>query len=233
MGQPVDESKATGSWTRTWEGLVSADLTKALLEIGTLRRLADREALYQRGDPGNQLVGVRSGALRLAVVSPDGAESVAGIYGAGTWFGEVSLFDERPRPTGAYSVGTTEVLLVPSKRVLEILDGHPQWYRDFARVLCNKLRLALTHIEGAILPTSVRVGLRLLDLSMGRNVALRLSQEDLGRMLGLTRQSINKELRAFEDCGFLEIRRGELVLLDCAALRRHIVERGGADLLAS
>ena len=233
----MSESTASGSWSRTWEGLASPGLTQALAQIASLRRLSDREALYHRGEPGHYLVGIRSGALRLSAAGADGSEVTVGIYGAGTWFGEVSVFDQRPRPSDAHALGPTEVMLVPGVRLLEVLDANPLWYRDFARVLCNKLRLAMAHIESAILPPPVRVALRLLDLAQGmgepggEGMMLKLSQEELGRMLGLTRQSINKALRLLEDRGWLLIRRSELVLLDSAALRAYVIEGGGGDLL--
>lgn len=230
----------SGSWSRTWDGLASSELSEALARLGTVRRLVDREALYERGDPGRDLYGVRLGYLRLGVILPDGHEGLIGLYGPGTWFGEVSFFDERPRPSGAYAVGDgTEVLVVPAAKLRAVLDQNPVWYRDFARVLCNKLRLALGHIEGTMLPVSVRVGLRVLDLAQaygrpapdGVVIGLRLPQEELGRMLGLTRQSVNKELRAFGERGWLRLRRGEITLMDVPALRRHVVDNGGSDLL--
>lgn len=232
---------ASGSWSRTWDGLASPELGEALSRLASVRRLAEREALYERGDPGRDLYGVRAGYVRLGAILPDGHEGLIGLYGPGTWFGEVSFFDERPRPSGAYAVADgTEVLVVPAAKLRAVLDQNPVWYRDFARVLCNKLRLALAHIEGTMLPVSVRLALRLLDLAQvygraggeGVVIGLRLPQEELGRMLGLTRQSVNKELRALEERGWLRLGRGEIALLDVPALRRHVLDHGGQDLLA-
>jgi CRP/FNR family transcriptional regulator, cyclic AMP receptor protein len=217
-----------GSWSRTWDGVASPELTAALASVATRRKLVDRELLYQRGEPGTELFGVHSGYLRLSVSNSDGMEGFVGYYGPGTWFGEVSIFDELPRPTDAYAVGPTEVLVVPAAALRQILDLNPLWYRDFARVLCNKLRFALAHIESTVLPISVRIGSRLLDLAQvyglpsQDGLRLKLSQEDLARMLGVTRQSINKELRGFERDGWLSLHRGEIILRDVPALQRHV-----------
>lgn len=239
MTKPPDESSPKGSWSRTWDGLVSPELSQALFEASTLRKLVDGEMLYRRGDQSRELFGVSSGRLRLSITTADGSESLVGLYGPGTWFGEVTCFDERPRPTDVHAVGQTEVRVVPADKLRAILDRNPIWYRDFARVLCNKLRLALAHIETTILPISVRVGLRVLDLAEAYRfgdanspIEITLSQEELARMLGVTRQSVNKELREFERRGWVKLGRGKLVLLEGAALREH-VERGGAsELLA-
>jgi CRP/FNR family transcriptional regulator, cyclic AMP receptor protein len=228
------------SWSQPWRDIASPELSAALAAIGSRRRLADGALLYARGDPGSELYGVHSGAIRLAAHTQDGDEALLGLYPPGSWFGEMSMFDELPRPTSAYAVGETELLVVPAARLRQVLDGNPLWYRDFARVLCNKLRLSLAHIESTYLPLSVRIVLRLLDLARaygqptedsGIIIGLRLPQEDLARMLGLTRQSVNKELRALEDRGWLRIHRGRVTLLDDSALRRHVRETGGGDLL--
>lgn len=227
------------TWSQPWRDIASPELSAALAGIGTRRTLADGELLYARGDPGSELYGVHSGCIRLAAQTQDGNEALLGLYPPGTWFGEMSLFDELPRPTSAYAVGATGLLIVAATKLRLLLDGNPLWYRDFARVLCNKLRLSLAHIESTYLPVSVRVVLRLLDLAQaygrpeagGIVIGLRLPQEDLARMLGLTRQSINKELRALQERSWLGIRRGQISLLDAAALRRHVREAGGSDLL--
>ena len=232
------------TWSQPWRDIASPELGAALAAIGRQRALADGELLYARGDPGSELYGVGSGFIRLAAQTQDGEEALLGLYPPGSWFGEMSLFDELPRPTSAYAVGQTELLVVSAAALRRMLDGKPLWYRDFARVLCNKLRISLAHIESTYLPLSVRIVLRLLDLAQaygqpldgeagagGIVIGLRLPQEDLARMLGLTRQSVNKELRGLESSGWLHIQRGRITLLDPAALRRHVREAGGGELL--
>lgn len=226
-------------WSESWRDIASAELTAALTALGQRRRLADGQMLYARGERGSELIGVVSGLVRLVGLTPDGHEGLLGLYRPGTWFGEVSLFDELPRPTDAIAVGATEVLIVPAARLHAVLDQNPRWYRDFARVLCHKLRLALTHIESAMLPVSVRVGLRLLDLAEaygrptddGVLIDLSLPQEDLARMLGLTRQSVNKELRGFQAQNWLRLHRGRITLSEAGALRDHVRAHGGGAVL--
>ena len=225
------------AWSRPWREVASDELSAALETIGSSRHCADGQIIYQRGDPGAELYGVKSGLVRAAAFTPNGYEGLLGLYPAGTWFGEVSLFDDLPRPVTTYAVGETELLVVRAARLRELLDRNPVWYRDFARVICHKLRGALTHIEGGFLPASMRIATRLLDLARaygrpgadGLALALPLPQDDLAHMLGLTRQSVNKELGVLERAGWIKRRRGAISLCDPAALRRHVLEGGGSD----
>ncbi|MDD3764516.1 MAG: Crp/Fnr family transcriptional regulator [Nevskiales bacterium] len=226
-------------WSENWSSIVSPELSAALAGLGHRRMLASGEQLYGRGETGTDLIGVVSGLIRIVGITPDGYEGLLGLYRPGSWFGEMSLFDRLPRPGDAVAVGETEVLIVPGQRLLELLDAHPQWYRDFARVLSHKLRMALTHIESTTLPVSARVGLRLLDLAAayarpaddGVLIDLSLPQEELARMLGLTRQSVNKELRQFQSRGWLQLQRGRITLTDIPALRREVRATGGGAVL--
>lgn len=228
-------AKRSAAWSQHWQDIASPELTATLTAMGTSRRLGGGQMLYAKGDPGDALYGVQSGLIRMISAGKDGSESLLGLYAPGTWFGEISLFDELPRPASAYAVGDTELLVVSAAALREVLGRHPAWYRDFARVLCNKLRLTLEHMEDEALPTSVRIVQRLLDLGQaygqtgpgGVVIGLKLPQEDLGRMLRLSRQSVNKELRALETRGWLRIRRGEISLLAMDALRRHVRDGGG------
>lgn len=235
----METTSLGGCWGRTWDGFASPELTTVLTKIGTLRTLSNRDLLYQRGTPGTELYGIRSGYVRLSAVTESGQEGIIGIYGPGTWFGEVSFFDAGPRPANAQAIGRTEVLVVSAAQLRSILEANPIWYRDFARVLCNKLRVAVNNLASALLPASVRVALRLLDLAEaygitepeGILIRLNLPQDELARMLGLTRQAVNIELRAFERPGLIKLSRGKIQLRDVDGLRRYVRQGGGGDLL--
>lgn len=237
----TDSPSRPAWWSETSRDIVSPELLAALAGLATPHRLGDGELLYARGDASADIIGVRSGLIRIVAVTAEGYEGLLGLYRAGTWFGEVSFFDGLPRPADAYAVGDTEVLVVPAARLHALLQRHPRWYRDFARVLSHKLRSALAHIESSFLAPSVRIALRLLDLAEGYGkpaeagiaIDLVLPQEDLARMLGLTRQSVNKELRAFQGRGWIEIRRGRITVTQPAALRAHVAGHGGAALLGA
>lgn len=231
----MSQAEHKPAWSEPWNGLASPALGRALESVATQKSLADGELLYAHGESGRHMYGVARGIVRIVQHSIDGQEGLLGLYGPGTWFGEVSMFDQRPRPVSAYAEGETLLWVINAAQLQGVLDVNPIWYRDFAKVLCNKLRLALGHIQSTSLPVGVRLAGRLLDLGQAygfgpsqQQVNIDLSQEDLARMLGLTRQTINKELREMERLGWLKLGRGRVTLLDHAALQecvsRHLGE---------
>jgi len=224
MGSMPDDALL---WSRLWLDGAPAELTRALTAAARPRRLQDGELLYAKGDTATGLIGVRRGIVRNVHVAGDGRELLFGLFAAGSWFGEISLFDEAPRPLHAYAMGETEVLLVPTVAFHAALEAHPQGYRHFARVLCHKLRVAFEMLEDQSRPLHLRLARRLLDLGAvygqttpeGLLLNLPLPQEELARMLATTRQSINKELRVLSQHGLVAMQGGRVLLRDAHALR--------------
>ncbi|TXH02943.1 MAG: Crp/Fnr family transcriptional regulator [Nevskiaceae bacterium] len=216
-------------WSSQWLRDAPPELLAKLTALSRRRRLADGALLYARGDAPEGLYGVVRGLIRIELVAADGRELLGALYSPGDWFGEMSLFDDRPRAVHARAVGDTEILLLPAAQFRALLDAEPQWYRLFARVLSEKLRLAIAAMEDILLmPLSARLARRLADLARvygrpvpdGTLIDLHLPQEDLGRMLGATRQSVNKELKAMEAAGQILLQQGRLILRNTAPAPR-------------
>ncbi len=230
---------SNSNWSRPWEGVVSDDLTSALESISLRRTYMTGDVVYRRGDVNRDMFGVVTGVVRMMFTSPDGRELIAGLYTPGTWFGEVSVFDHGPRPTDAVVMQDAELLIAPAARVSELLDSNPLLYRELARVVCGKLRVAFDFVEDTFMPMAVRVARRLLDLcethgvpvTEGLMIDLRLSQVDLAQMLGLARQSINREVKALEAAGLIGQMGGRIFVRNQPGLQRwledQIAQAGG------
>ena len=229
-GQAVDDGSPF------WD--LPPDTAAQFASLAGRRRLADGELLYARGDPAEALFGLARGRIRLSNVGPDGREVLVMLFEPGDWVGEVSLFDGLPRTHDAHAVGECEVYVLPKARLLALLDAEPRLYRYFAARLARALRWALSYIDDAMfLPLSARLAKRLLDLARvyGGGTApgldLHLTQEDLGRMLGTSRQSVSKELKRWEARGWISLEYGKVVVRDETALQGLIDGAAGVGIL--
>src|SRR5258708_3438404 len=86
-----------------FEGL-DEEGTRALRAGVTEVELARGERLFDEGDDGDQLYVVLDGKIKLTRASADGRENLTSVLGPGEMFGELSLFDPRPRTMGAVAV---------------------------------------------------------------------------------------------------------------------------------
>ena len=109
--------------------------------------LTDGEMLHARGDEPKGLYRIFSGQIKVSSVSPGGKEFVLAYLEPGHWFGEISLFDGSPRTHDAHALGETHLEVLNINEFNRILTAHPELYRYFYKLICNRLRMAFHYIE--------------------------------------------------------------------------------------
>jgi CRP/FNR family cyclic AMP-dependent transcriptional regulator len=207
-------------------------VVEELMAVSLLRKFADGDCVYAKGDDGDGLLGVVQGRIRLSNSSRDGKELLVMLIEPGDWIGEISLLDGLPRSLDAFAMGDCAVLFLPRARFDFLLKSKPELYQYFIPMLCRKLRLALSYVEGvALFPLPVRLAQRILELltfygvvddKPGILIDMHLPQEDLAKMLGVSRQAISRELKRLEAEGIIELAYGQLRVLDKAALQQEL-----------
>ncbi|AZD13173.1 Crp/Fnr family transcriptional regulator [Pseudomonas chlororaphis] len=209
-----------------WFSRLPVQLQNSLLANARLRSLAPGQRLFQRGDPPCGLYAVLEGTVRIGAVSEEGKEALLSLVEAPHWFGEISLFDGQPRTHDAYAVGPCSLLNVPQAALLELLDEHPQYWRQLALLMSHKLRLTFINLEQlSLMPAPARVANRLLMIARGYGETdtprrlLHLPQEQLALLLSLSRQTTNQILKDLQGQGILKLGYGEIEILDEARLR--------------
>ncbi|WP_248805399.1 Crp/Fnr family transcriptional regulator [Pseudomonas sp. MWU13-2100] len=212
--------------TGHWFNHLPAHLQDSLLATAKGRRLTPGQRLFQRGDPPCGLYAVLEGSIRVGAVSEKGKEALLGVIELPYWFGEISLFDGLPRTHDAYAVGHTILLQVPQDILLKLLDERPEYWRQFALLMSQKLRLTFIGLEQlSLMPAPARLAHRLLliaegygELNCSRQL-LEVSQEQLAAMLSLSRQTTNQILQDFQQQGILRTNYGGIEILDLERLR--------------
>jgi CRP-like cAMP-binding protein len=228
--EPVPPSLLPALRSHTWFASCAGEMQEALIERARLWYLKAGEPLFARGDDQNSLCCVVAGALRVGSINPrDGSHHLTLYLEPYQWVGEIALIDRKPRSQDAVA-DTDSTVLVIQQAVLESwLDENPQYWRDIARLACGKLRLMLMAMEdSASLSIEQQLARRLVfaATSYGHAVQptlrrrLRLPQEYLARMLGVSRQTINKALKSLASERVIAVHYAEIEILDVKALAR-------------
>jgi CRP/FNR family transcriptional regulator, cyclic AMP receptor protein len=232
VAPPVDLSPLTQS---RWFQPLPAEFAQALLALGHVRTLAAGQALFLRESPPCGLYGIVSGSVRFSGhggQADASREALLAVLTPGDWFGEIGLFDAAPRTHDAHAGEDSTLLHVGQADLLEWLQDHPAHWRDLGLLMADKLRAAFVNMEAhMLLAPPQRLAQRLLLLAQGHAVGealpvwrptLNITQDELARMLGLSRQTVNQILQNFKESGLIGQQRGELQILDAAALRERI-----------
>ncbi len=196
--------------------------------------------IYLRGDEAGAFYGIEAGRVRFSAASPDGKEFVLDYADAGQWFGEIGLFDAGPRVVDAHTATATELVELSRGDLLEICRAAPELPLRFIELFSARIRVAEEIIvDAAFLTLPARLAKRLLALAedpsrteravQGSNTApsVRISQDELGRLTGVTRESAGRQLKSWEREGLVALEYGRVRLLDAAALRRIVATQTG------
>lgn len=220
------------------EVLRKAPLFEALDEedTGALRssvsevRLGRGQTLFNEGDEGDRLYVILSGKVKLTRTAMDGRENLLGVLGPSEMFGELSLFDPRPRTASAVAVTDSVLAGLGHDDLRPFLSSRPHVSLQLLKALAARLRrtndvmadLVFTDVPG-------RVAKALLELADkfgkegedGLHVHHDLTQEELAQLVGASRETVNKALAEFALRGWLRIEAKAVVLLDVERMRRR------------
>lgn len=199
------------------------DVQALLLSQARFKPLAAGESLFLKGSMPDALFGVVSGCLRVSVAADSGREAVIAMLEPGHWFGEVSLLIGKQRVYDTLAVEPSEIAIVNAEEFHALVDSRREVLMAFTRLVCLRLRQALAWIDDAILmPLPARLAKRMLALETraqdGGSAVLAVSQEDLAMMLGVSRQSVNRQLRQWEGEGIVRLHYGRIEVIDADKL---------------
>lgn len=196
--------------TDKWYRACPPELQAALVRLSRPIRLSDGQELFQRGETESGMYCVLDGALLISNVNEDGRVAVLSQFEPCQWFGEIATLDRGTRHFSAHANGSTEVLFVPGDALVPWLNQHPLCWRDIGILACNKLRVMLDAIqETSFLSLEQRILKRLERIATGYGSRVtpcrrvNVPQEVIAQMMGVSRQSANKALKALEEVGLI------------------------------
>lgn len=195
------------------------------------RDFARGELVFQQGDEGTALYVVRRGEVAIRLGSSDGREVTLSLMGRGQAFGELALLDGEARSADAVAREPSQLLVLQREDFLALLRERPLMAEALLAELSRTVRRVTATVQGAaFLGGRARLARALLELARtqgelqpgGVLLGPRLTQTELARLVGATRESVNKWLRAYEREGVLRKERGRVVLLSPERLRGEI-----------
>jgi len=208
-----------------WFGGLPLAERKAMLAAADVVHVRAGEMLYRKGDAVGGFIGVVQGAFKVSTLGEDGREGILSVVEAGNWFGEASLLDGLPRPHDATAVQASVVLLIQAQAFKRLMQ-RSAFARAIAALLCARVRVLYGLVEDAMLrSTRTRIARRLLTLSRGdatmasdARSSVAVSQEALAMMLGITRQTLSKELKTLVHDGVLNLGYGRIEIVSMPEL---------------
>jgi len=196
---------------------------EALAAASRVRTFRRGQVIFSAGDPGDTVMVVMSGRIKVVVRSADGGELTLTVIGPGAMFGEVGVADGGPRSADAEALEESRLLLIPREMILDLCGRVP----TVAQALLVSVAAILRRLTDAasdlvFLDLPRRVAKVLLGQPRGEDGVIRpfMSQEELAHQAGGSRQSVNAALRGFERRGWIQVSGRTVTVTQAAALSR-------------
>ena len=207
------------------------DANAALREAMRQEQFQRGQTIFNEGDQGDKLYAVIEGKVKLARTAPDGRENLQAVLGPGEMFGELSLFDPKPRTAGAIAVTDSVLASLAHDALRPWITGRPAVAVQLLKALAQRLRRTNDVLADLVFSdVPARVAKALLGLAErfgqptpeGLHVAHDLTQEELAQLVGASRETVNKALADFSARGWLRIESRAVVIKDVEGLTRRV-----------
>jgi len=184
------------------------------------RRMRRGEMLMRAGDPGLFMMIVTLGEVRVQLTGEAGQRQILATLGPGAVLGEIAVFDGETRTADVVAATNGQVGVIERAAVLRLLEQDPQFALNVITALCGRLRNTVGQLEAMVFQdVATRLAASLLRLAVGgKPRRLDMTQEQLGQLIGASREIVNKRLRMLAADGILQLAPGRIVLLDEARL---------------
>lgn len=205
-----------------WLGQGGRELADAFLAHGRFVPLTAGQWAHAEGDDEAGVLVVLRGALQIYCKAPGDREVLINHIGVGAALGQTTRFGGGPRLVTAIAAEDALVLQVSDRALSRIAHEAPRLWEAVSALLYLQLR-NLLELVGALaaLPPRERLARRLVQMARtSPQATLRVTQEALGEMVGMTRKTANLHLAALEREGLVRRAYGGLTITDLAGLRR-------------
>ena len=181
--------------------------------------------IFAKGDPGVSLFAIRKGRVKITVPLVDGHDAVFNRMTDGDIFGEIALFDGLPRTADAVAITDCELFVIERRNFLPLVHEEPQIALKLIEILCARLRKTTQQAENLMfLHLPARLAKTLLRLSLGDGTTaerkIAITQKDLANIIGMSRESTNRQLRLWKKHKWVRPERGGIVILSVKALEQ-------------
>jgi CRP/FNR family transcriptional regulator, cyclic AMP receptor protein len=181
----------------------------------TTREYRNKQVVFSQGDPADAVFFIRSGKVKLTVVSTRGREAVVGVLERGSFFGEGCLAGQPLRMSTASAIQASNVVRVEKSTMVRVLHQEPEFAELFtAYLLSRNVRIEEDLVDQLFNSSEKRLARILLLLAhFGKEprpetVIPQISQETLAAMIGTTRSRVSHFMNRFRKMGFIHYNGG-------------------------
>ena len=173
--------------------------------------LKKKDILFEQGDPADSVIYIKSGKVKVTVLSHEGNEAVVAILGANEFLGQGCLIGQPKRLATASALTDCTVMRVDKSEIESVLKNEPTFSKMFVtHILERNARVEEDLVDQLFNSTEKRLArVLLLMANFGKSgkpepIIAKISQETLAEMIGTTRSRVSHFMNKFRKLGFID-----------------------------
>ena len=193
-----------------------------LAASGSRKNFPGKNVIFQEGDSGDVLFIILSGKVKVLLTGKNGQEYILSHLGPGNFFGEMAILESAPRSASVITVEPSEFFLLGRKALTELLKHHPDIAMKILKNLSQRLRKVSEQVRSLVMFDMYgRVGRCLLNLAEFQDgvetrgqllISNRPSFQELANMVGCSRETLSRTLKALKENGSLRVTRNTIYI---------------------
>lgn len=208
-----------------WFESLEVDARSHVIDQMVMHKGCRGSTLLAHGTPVQGWYAVLSGLVKLQTSGSDGRVSAFLGVATGEWFGEGSSLTGGHWRYDVIALRDTTLLSMPLPCFNELQATSLAFNQFLVTRMNRRLGQAMAIVEaGRLRSPQERVALHLSRLFWPATRKLNVSQEDIGNLTGLSRQTVNKVLKGFEAQGWVSLKFGRVDIQNEAALESLLVK---------
>jgi CRP-like cAMP-binding protein len=210
--------------------VLSDEDADAIIQLGRIVQHPAKHVIFQVGEAGDHLLMLLDGRVKVSLNSADGKEAILSILESGDVIGEMALLDGEPRSATVTAMDECRFLVLWRRDFLPFLEKNPHVAMKLLAGLSLRLRatndlvgnLSFLNLPARLARILINLGQQYGKLtSTGIAIGLKLSQEELGNLVGVSRESVNRQIRIWVEASVLDYTHGTIILRNSDALFRE------------
>jgi len=210
--------------------VLSDEDANAIIQLGRVVQHPAKHIVFQVGEEGDHLLILLEGRVKVSLTSPEGKEAILSILKPGDVMGEMALLDGETRSATLTTMDACNFLVLWRRDFLPFLERNPHVALKLLAGISRRLRatndmvgnLSFLNLPARLARILINLGQQYGKLtSAGIAIGLKLSQEELGNLVGVSRESVNRQVRIWVEAGVLDYTHGTLILRNSDVLFRE------------
>lgn len=190
------------------------------------------DVIFTEGNVANTLYFINEGKIKLYKYTKDGKEQILHVLSEGDFFGELELIKPSKYGFNAKAIVDSKICTLTKDEMKDIMMGNPEIGIKVLEAVGERLSKVESLVQNlATNDVDSRMAYLLTDLmekygeTIGNNISIELplSREDMASFIGVTRETISRKLKKFEDEKLIKIvGTKNIIILDQEGLKDYI-----------